>query len=190
MPKWHIFCFVCAKMAYTQLTNMPICVSIVMEIIMDLKEYRVKLGITIKEASSASGVPLRTYNRYENDEKYGNNLKRQQIFLSLREKFEVTKEKGIITIDAIRNRINDIFSKRDDVNFCYLFGSYAKGYANETSDVDLCISTTLTGLSFVGLKEEICSSLNKKVDLIRLSDLGDNIELVQEIMKEGIKIYG
>lgn len=157
---------------------------------MNLKEYRAKLGITVKEASSISGVPLRTYNRYENDEKYGNNLKRQQIFLSLQDKYEITEEKGILTIDQIKSTLNDIFANRDDVTFCYLFGSYAKGYAVETSDVDLCISTTLTGLSFVGLKEEICNSLNKKVDLIRLSDLGNNIELLQEIMKDGIKIYG
>ena len=95
-----------------------------------------------------------------------------------------------MTIDQIKSTLYDIFANRDDVTFCYLFGSYAMGYAVETSDVDLCISTTLTGLSFVGLKEEICNSLNKKVDLIRLSDLGNNIELLQEIMKEGIKIYG
>ena len=33
-------------------------------------------------------------------------------------------------------------------------------------------------------------ALNKKVDLIRLNDLGDNISLINEIMKDGMKIYG
>ena len=47
------------------LINVPICDTIITEIIMNLKEYRAKLGITVKEASSISGVPLRTYNRYE-----------------------------------------------------------------------------------------------------------------------------
>lgn len=55
--------------------------------------------------------------------------------------------------------------------------------------MDLCISTTLTGLSFVGLIEELREALHKKVDLIRLSDLKDNIKLINEIMKDGIRIY-
>ena len=79
---------------------------------------------------------------------------------------------------------------KDMVEFCYLFGSYAKGYAKETSDVDLCVSTSLSGLKYVGLAESLRIVLNKKVDLIRLSDLSNNVGLVSEIMKDGIKIYG
>ena len=56
--------------------------------------------------------------------------------------------------------------------------------------MDLCISTSLTGLRFVGLIEELRVSLNKKVDLLRLSDMKNNIELLNDIMKDGIKIYG
>ena len=46
---------------------------------MNLKEYRISLGITIKEASNATGVALRTYNRYEHDDNYGDPLKRASI---------------------------------------------------------------------------------------------------------------
>ena len=107
------------------------------------------------------------------------------------EKYETTEEKGIHSISSIKEIVFKVLSQYGEkVSFCYLFGSYAKGYASETRDVDLCVSTSLTGLSFVGLIEELRVSLNKKVDLIRLSDLNNNIELIQEIMKDGIKIYG
>lgn len=155
-----------------------------------LKEYRKSLGITISQASSAVGVSLRTYNRYEQNDNYGDPLKRNAIYELLKTKFEITEEQGILKVDNIKNIVNKVLEKyNEQIEFCYLFGSYAKGYAKNKSDVDLCISTTLTGLSFVGLIEELREALHKKVDLIRLSDLKDNIELINEIMKDGIRIY-
>ena len=79
---------------------------------------------------------------------------------------------------------------KNDITFCYIFGSYAKGYATERSDVDICVNTTLKGLDFVGLVEELHQILKKEVDVIRFSGLKDNMELINEIMKDGIKIYG
>ncbi len=155
-----------------------------------LKEYRKLLGITIKEASIATRVPLRTYIRYEKDNEYGSSLKRNQILLLLKTKYGITEKKGILSIDQIKKGVKTVLSKyNEDVSFCYLFGSYAKGYAKEDSDVDLFISTTIKGLPFVGLIEELRESLNKKIDLIRLSDMSDNVSLINEVMKDGIKIY-
>lgn len=45
-----------------------------------LKDYRKSLGITISQASSAVGVSLRTYNRYEQDDDYGDPLKKRNIW--------------------------------------------------------------------------------------------------------------
>lgn len=158
---------------------------------MELKDYRNKIGITINEASIITNVPVRTYIRYENDEKYGSVLKRNQMLLSLQDKYEITEVKGILSVELIKKRVESVLvNYKNEVSFCYLFGSYAKGYPQGDSDVDLCISTTLKGMAFVGLIEELRTSLNKKVDLIRLSDLNDNIELVNEIMKDGVRIYG
>lgn len=158
---------------------------------MELREYRFELGLSQKEASIATGVPLRTYIRYENDNAYGNQLKRKQMIASLVEKYQITEEKGILKVEYITKKVETVLVKYGEkIIFCYLFGSYAKGYANDFSDVDLCVSTTLTGLSFVGLVEELHQALNKKVDVIRLADLKENVELVEEIMKDGIKIYG
>ena len=40
-------------------------------------------------------------------------------------------------------------------NYCVLFGSYAKGKAKETSDVDLLISADIKGLKFYGMVENL-----------------------------------
>ena len=76
------------------------------------------------------------------------------------------------------------------MNFCYLFGSYAKGKATPVSDVDLLISANVNGLKFYGLVEEIRTALHKRVDVLDMNQLKDNIELTEEILKDGIKIYG
>ena len=77
-----------------------------------------------------------------------------------------------------------------DVNFCYLFGSYAKEKAKPSSDVDLLISVNVKGLKFYGLVEELRTALHKKVDVLDINQLKNNMELIQEILKDGIKIYG
>jgi len=38
--------------------------------------------------------------------------------------------------------------------------------------------------------EELRNSLQKKVDVIEVAGLKDNVELLEEILKDGIKIYG
>ena len=91
----------------------------------------------------------------------------------------------------IKEITSKVFSNyKDEISFCYLFGSYANGYANETSDVDLCISTSLSGLAFVGLIEELRENLKKKVDLLDVAQLNNNPKLMQEILRDGVKIYG
>ena len=158
---------------------------------MILKDTRKQYGLTQKEAADIADVPLRTYVRYEKDEAYGNVLIRHGIVNKINDRCEITERKGILTIKQISSAINEVIKDEysDSIDLCYLFGSYAKGYATETSDVDLCVSTTLTGLNFVGLSESIRSKLHKKIDLVRLSNLNNNLPLLKEIMKDGIKIY-
>ena len=49
----------------------------------------------------------------------------------------IDEEHGIIDIEYITEKCGNVFQKYD-VNFCYLFGSYAKSKAKPTSDVDWC----------------------------------------------------
>jgi predicted nucleotidyltransferase len=134
-------------------------------------------------------MPLRTYIRYENEDKYIGSLKYEKLLDILEEKFQITEEKGIQKIETIIEVVNDIF-KEYDIDFCYLFGSYAKGKQTEISDIDLCISGNVTGLAIFGLVEKLRVGLKKKIDLLRLSEIHNNEELLKEIMRDGIKIYG
>ena len=158
---------------------------------MNLLEIRQKYNLSQLQAATSLDVPIRTYIRYEKDDSYGSHLKRRTMILDLIDKYEITEDKGIITIDYIKRKLNILFDGEYNgkIEFCYLFGSYVKGYAKEDSDVDLCISTTLAGLDFVGLSESIRNALNKRVDLIRFNNLENNLGLINEIMKDGIKIY-
>ncbi|MDO4198058.1 MAG: nucleotidyltransferase domain-containing protein [Erysipelotrichaceae bacterium] len=158
---------------------------------MSLKEYRINLGISAQKAALSCGVPFRTYQRYEHDENYGNGLKREAMLEILKKTYEINEDKGILTVNQIRKGVSEVFEKyKEKIDFCMLFGSYAKGYAKDSSDIDLCISTDIGGLEYVGLIEELRSALKKRVELLRLKDITDNVELVSEIMKDGIKIYG
>ena len=96
---------------------------------------------------------------------------------------------GILNVEQIKEICTDIF-KDGDIEYCYLFGSYAKGSATETSDVDLLISTPLSGIGFYGLVESLREGLKKKVDVLNREQLVDNPDLMNEILKDGIKIYG
>lgn len=159
---------------------------------MTLKELRSEYKLSQLEAAKILGIPERTYRRYEADEDYGSCIKRRMFIEMLNKHCEITEEKGLLNVEQIKETVTRLFENeyKGQIDFCYLFGSYAKGSANERSDVDLYVSSSLTGLRFVGLIERLRQTLHKKVDLIRSSELNNNIELVNEIMKDGVKIYG
>lgn len=73
-------------------------------------------------------------------------------------------------------------------NRYYLFGSYAKGKATEPSDVDLLISTSVSGMTFYDLVEFLREALQKKVDVLNREQLNDNSQLINEILRHGVKI--
>ncbi len=158
---------------------------------MTLKEIRKALNLSQAEASSIIGIPVRTFRRYELDEGHGSTLMRQSFISILKEKCEISENKGLLSVDVIREELKRLFNNqyKGMIDFCYLFGSYAKGYATEVSDVDLCISSNLTGMRIAGLAEAIRGVLHKKIDLVRFDSLKNNLELISEIMKDGVKIY-
>ena len=101
----------------------------------------------------------------------------------------IDEETGTLELGDIVRKCAKVFESYE-VNFCHLFGSYAKGKATPVSDVDLLISANVKGLKFYGLVEEIRMTLHKKVDILDMNQLKGNIELTEEIFKDGIKIYG
>ena len=157
---------------------------------MNLFDLRKEYGLSQLKAAEICSVPLRTYIRYGSDNEYGNALKRKAMIAAIKDACEITEDKGILLLNQIIERVRDVIAKkyRDSVTMCYLFGSYAKGYATEKSDVDLLVSTDLQGFKYVGLAEDIHKVLHKNIDLNNFNNASS--ELIYEVMKDGIKIYG
>ena len=156
---------------------------------MTLRELRKNAGITQKAAANFVGMPLRTYVEYENDPKKQGSMKYKYLMDALRSFGRVDEENGILTLEQIREACIGVFETYP-VEFCYLFGSYAKGKATEKSDVDLLVHTSLFGIDFFGLVESLREKLKKRVDVLDQKQLENNLALTSEILKDGIKIYG
>lgn len=156
---------------------------------MTLKQLRIEKGLTQAQCAEFLGVPMRTYTRYENDEGRVGTIKYNYMFEKLQKYGYIDEEHGLLTLDMIRSISVPIFEEYN-VNYAYLFGSYAKGKAKETSDIDILVSMPLNGLAFYELAERLRESLKKKIDLLDESQLENNTVLVKEILQDGIKIYG
>lgn len=156
---------------------------------MTLKEIRQFNNLTQIDAAKVLNISVRSYKDYENKENKHNSPKYKVLCEMLKNYTQVDEEHGILKFSNIKILVSEVL-KNYDVNFCYLFGSYAKNKATDFSDVDLLIDTSVTGLKFYGLVEELREKLCKKVDLLDLNQLENNIELTREILKDGIKIYG
>lgn len=90
----------------------------------------------------------------------------------------------IYTVDEIQAIVTPI-AKKHHLRAVYLFGSYARGTATESSDVDLLIDTEGTGIkSLLGLAEVYCdleAALGKPVDLLPLSSFAQKAQMPSEL---------
>lgn len=155
----------------------------------ELKNLRMEKKMTQQEVADLVGISLRSYKSYENDEEKQDTIKYKYIMECLEKINFIDEEHGVLTIEDITKKCTKVLEQYD-VKFCYLFGSYAKGKETSTSDVDLLVSTDVKGLKFYGLVEELRMALRKRVDVLDINQLKDNLELTEEIFKDGIKIYG
>ena len=156
---------------------------------MTLKEVRKRSQLTQAQASALLGVSLRSYKDYENDPEKAGTLKYKMMKDKLEESSRIDETHGVLTLPEIRRICHEQLS-RYPVTYGYLFGSYAKGTANASSDVDLLISGEVDGLRFYGLVDTLREALNKKVDVLTPSQLTKNQQLLDEILRDGVKIYG
>lgn len=155
----------------------------------NLKELRIKAKLSQSEAAKLFGVSLRSYRDYENDPQKADSVKYKYFIDAFEKMLYIDEEIGLLTIPEIKETCAEVF-KEYNVNFCYLFGSYAKGKETPKSDVDLLIDTDVDGLKFFGLVEKLRVALHKVVDLLDIKQVTKNPELLKEILKDGIKIYG
>ena len=156
---------------------------------MTLKELRKQKKLTQAECAAYLGIPLRTYQNYENDPGKSASMKYRYMLQQLERYGFVDEEHGILSIQTIQNVCAEVLADYD-VEYGYLFGSYAKGTATETSDVDLLLSTSAKGITYYEMVETLREKLKKKTDVLNLEQLENNTALVREILKDGIRIYG
>lgn len=96
----------------------------------------------------------------------------------------------IISLEQIREKTIPIL-RNYPVDKAILFGSFAKGEANNNSDIDLYIDTNgkLKGLDFVGLLEILVDTLKIDIDLIDKTHIDTNSLIIEEIENGGMVIY-
>lgn len=155
---------------------------------MNLKEIRLQKNLTQEEAAKILGVTRRTYINYETGKIDEDSLKYKFIVDTLKKTNQIDEEHGILTIEQIKTICNDIF-KDYQIEYCYLFGSYAKNKATEKSDIDFLIKMPIDGMKFFELLELLREKLGKRIDLLTSTQLNNNYSLIDEILKYGIKIY-
>ncbi|MBQ4452428.1 MAG: nucleotidyltransferase domain-containing protein [Clostridia bacterium] len=155
---------------------------------MTLREARKRAGITQTQAAQLLRVSLRSYKTYETDSRKVGLPKYEFMLRQLEENSFVDETHGILTLDEIRRVCREILSAYP-VSFCYLFGSYARGHAGESSDVDLLISGEVEGLRFYGLVEALKNAMKKNVDVLTPSQLQNNPELLENVLRDGIRLY-
>ena len=156
---------------------------------MTLKELRKQKKLTQAACAAYLGIPLRTYQNYENDPGKSASMKYRYMLQQLERYGFVDEDHGILSLQTIRAACAEVLAGYD-VEYGYLFGSYAKGTATETSDVDLLLSTSAKGITYYEMVETLREKLKKKTDVLNLEQLENNTALVREILKDGIRIYG
>jgi len=77
---------------------------------------------------------------------------------------------------------------KNDISFCALFGSFARGEATGKSDIDLLVRFSKPiGWAFYGIAEDLETALGRKVDLATENMLGKRIR--ENVMHDLQVIY-
>ena len=100
----------------------------------------------------------------------------------------IDKSINVLSIKEIKDRVKPILNKYG-INNIYLFGSYARGEAKSTSDVDIyCDKGNIRTLIDQGnLEDELEKALNKKVDIVFDTSYMDDF-FKEQIMGDMIKL--
>ncbi len=96
----------------------------------------------------------------------------------------------VYTVNQIQSMVSPIF-KDKGITKAILFGSYAKGIADDDSDIDICVDSKgkLKGFAFIEVMEDIRERLQKPVDLIDMTHIDSGSRVEEEIYNTGVMIY-
>ena len=96
----------------------------------------------------------------------------------------------VYTIDAIQDRLKQLpLDAR--VRRLILFGSHAKGTAQERSDIDFFLDSDgrITGFDFFALKATLEDAFQREIDLLPDVDVMPDSRVAAEIAREGVMVY-
>jgi len=91
----------------------------------------------------------------------------------------------LATANALIQPLQQVLQARGDVTLALLFGSRARGDANEASDVDVALLAPSADLFEIGALLSEASGL--EVDVISLADPG--VPLLDELLRDAVVLY-
>ena len=157
-----------------------------------IKEARAEYGLTQKDLSEITDIPLRTIENWESGKRTPSPWVEKMVYSYLKQYPKnqhgiITETKGIYEVNQIKDALLPLTLKYD-INKMILYGSYAKGKQEPQSDIDLVVDGNIRGIKFFGLLEDVNNALVKSVDLIHLSQIDNNSEIYENVMK-GLVLY-
>ena len=95
----------------------------------------------------------------------------------------------IFTLDKINSLVAPI-AKKYGVKEIYLFGSYARGEANENSDLDFLVfgGDNFKLTLIFALAEDLRKALQKDVDVFEINEINKDSNFYHTIMKEKLLV--
>ena len=96
---------------------------------------------------------------------------------------------NLFTIKDIKTLIKPIAEKYK-VKEIYLFGSYARGEANENSDLDFLVfgGENFKPVMIFSLAEDLREVLKKDVDVFEISEINQESDFYHTVMKERLLV--
>ncbi|MCM1096755.1 MAG: nucleotidyltransferase domain-containing protein [Ruminococcus flavefaciens] len=96
---------------------------------------------------------------------------------------------NVFTIKDIENLVKPIAQKYK-VKEIYLFGSYARGEANEGSDLDFLVygGENFKLTMIFSLAEELRKVLKKDVDVFEINEINEGSDFYNTLMKERLLV--
>lgn len=155
----------------------------------ELRQKRKELGLTQIQAANACGVSRRTYQTYE--ETSNINATYNELMKKLDEIGVLDGSNYIPNIKFIKHVCKQVLQEEyPEVQCAYLFGSYARGEATGNSDIDILVVCPPMGMKFYGIVNKLEEHLHKQIDLQTHRQLVENEKFLEQVLKDGIKIYG
>ena len=96
----------------------------------------------------------------------------------------------MLSIEEIKSYIEPVVEKYP-IEKVILFGSYARGDAKETSDVDLVVESggKMRNIKIFTLGGELLNALPVRVDVYDILEIANPSAMYENIQKEGVIIY-